>query len=97
MPRAALNPKLAAARPGLERILLVRLGSMGDIIHTLPALATLRRAFPAATLAWVVEERWADLLVARHGEPRPRSPQMPLVDVVHTCLLYTSPSPRDRG
>ena len=87
MPHAASKPEHAAARLKLERILLVRLGSMGDIIHTLPALATLRRAFPAATLAWVVEERWADLLVARGGGSRVRGPQMPLVDVVHTVNL----------
>ena len=87
MPHTTANPERAAARPDLERILLVRLGSMGDIIHTLPALATLRRAFPAATLAWVVEERWADLLVARGSASRNRGPQMPLVDVVHSVNL----------
>jgi lipopolysaccharide heptosyltransferase I len=81
----APNPELLAARRQLQRILLVRLGSMGDIIHTLPALATLRRAFPAAHLAWVVEERWADLLAARSAAPR--SPQMPLVDKVHSVNL----------
>ena len=87
MPPTAPNPEHAAARPELQRILLVRLGSMGDIIHTLPALATLRRAFPAATLAWVVEERWADLLAARGSGSHARGPQMPLVDVVHTVNL----------
>ncbi|HXZ29004.1 MAG TPA: glycosyltransferase family 9 protein [Terriglobales bacterium] len=87
MRRTAPNPKLAAAREGLERILLLRLGSMGDIIHTLPALATLRRAFPAATLAWVVEERWAGLLAARPGVSRPGSSEMPLLNAIHTVNL----------
>ncbi len=45
-----------------SRLLIVRLGSMGDIIHTLPAAATLRAAFPEAQIDWVVEERWKDLL-----------------------------------
>jgi heptosyltransferase I len=63
----------------------VRLGSMGDIIHTLPAVTALRRAFPEASLGWVVEERWAELLCAL-PEPRsgPRSLRRPLVDRLHT-------------
>jgi heptosyltransferase-1 len=44
------------------RILIVRLGSMGDIIHTLPALASLRRAFPQAKIAWVANQKWRPLL-----------------------------------
>lgn len=38
-----------------ERILIVRLGAIGDVVHTLPALAALRRAWPQAHLAWAVE------------------------------------------
>jgi heptosyltransferase I len=37
------------------RILIVRLGAIGDVVHTLPALAALRRALPGAYLAWIVE------------------------------------------
>lgn len=37
------------------RILVVRLGSLGDIIHTVPAVAALRRALPDARIDWVVE------------------------------------------
>jgi heptosyltransferase-1 len=68
-----------------RRLLIVRLGSMGDIIHTLPAATGLRRAFPEASLGWVIEERWAELLCTL-PEPRsgPRSPRRPLVDRVHT-------------
>jgi heptosyltransferase-1 len=66
-------------------LLIVRLGSMGDIIHTLPAATALRRVFPEVNLGWVVEERWAELLCTL-PEPRsgPRSPRRPLVDQVHT-------------
>lgn len=62
----------------------MRLGSLGDIIHTLPAVEALRNAFPAATIGWIVEERWAELLCSL-PTPRsgPRSPQRPLVDIVH--------------
>lgn len=46
----------------IARILIVRLGAMGDIVHTLPALASLRRAFPLAQITWVVDEKWRALL-----------------------------------
>jgi heptosyltransferase I len=66
------------------RLLIVRLGSMGDILHTIPAVMALRRAFPEAVLGWVIEERWADLLCAS-SEPRsgPLSIRRPLVDCLH--------------
>ena len=35
---------------------------MGDILHTLPAVATLKHNYPGARLTWVVEPRWAALL-----------------------------------
>src|SRR5580704_8924344 len=68
-----------------RRLLIVRLGSMGDIIHTLPAVTALRGAFPEASIGWIVEERWAELLCTL-PEPRsgPRSSRRPLVDRVHT-------------
>ncbi|HEY6185922.1 MAG TPA: glycosyltransferase family 9 protein [Terriglobales bacterium] len=72
----------------IERLLIVRLSAMGDIIHTLSAAGVLRKAFPDAMIGWVVEERWAELLctlpTARSG---PRSPQRPLADRVHTVNL----------
>src|SRR5215471_8312699 len=44
------------------RILVVRLGAMGDIIHTLPAVASLKHSFPGSHLTWTVESKWAPLL-----------------------------------
>jgi heptosyltransferase-1 len=44
------------------RILVIRLGAMGDIIHTLPAAASLKHSHPGSHLTWVVERRWAPLL-----------------------------------
>lgn len=35
---------------------------MGDIVHALPAVATLHRGFPGSQITWVVESRWAPLL-----------------------------------
>jgi len=45
------------------RILAVRLGSLGDIVHALPAVASLRAAFPAGRLDWLVETRWREFVV----------------------------------
>jgi heptosyltransferase I len=72
------------------RLLIVRLGSMGDIIHTLPAAFALRSAFPEAMMGWIVEERWAELLCA-WSEPRSgaRSPRRPLVDKLHVVDTKT--------
>jgi len=44
------------------KILVVRLGAMGDIVHALPAVATLKRSFPHAHLTWAVEPQWGALL-----------------------------------
>jgi heptosyltransferase-1 len=73
---------VSAADP--ESLLIVRLGAMGDIIHTLPAATALRNALPNTRIGWIVEERWAELLCARNF-PRSgrRSPARPLVDFVH--------------
>jgi heptosyltransferase-1 len=43
-------------------VLVVRLGSMGDVIHALPAVATLKYSFPGRHVSWVVDPRWACLL-----------------------------------
>ena len=44
------------------RLLIVKLGSIGDIIHTLPSLAAIRGALPDAEISWVAEERSAEIL-----------------------------------
>jgi heptosyltransferase-1 len=44
------------------RFLVVRLGSLGDIVHTFPAVAALRESFPAADIVWLTHPRWAFLV-----------------------------------
>jgi len=44
------------------KILFVKLGSIGDIVHTLPSLAAVRSAMPRAEISWVVERRSAEIL-----------------------------------
>ena len=44
------------------RFLIIRLGSLGDVIHGIPAAAALRRRFPQAPIDWLVDPRYAELL-----------------------------------
>ena len=50
-----------------RKVLIVRLSAFGDVVHVLPCLAALRRAWPEAKIGWVVEELAAPLL-AGHPE-----------------------------
>jgi heptosyltransferase-1 len=43
-------------------ILIVKLSAIGDVVHTLPALAALRKLYPGAHINWVIEEAAADLI-----------------------------------
>ena len=60
-------------------VLIVRLGAMGDVVHAIPAVAALRRAFPAARVDWLVE--------ARHREI------VDLVTAVDDTIVLERPSP----
>jgi lipopolysaccharide heptosyltransferase I len=44
------------------KLLIVRLGSLGDIIHAIPAAAAIRRAFPDAAIDWLVDVRHREIL-----------------------------------
>jgi lipopolysaccharide heptosyltransferase I len=48
-------------------ILIIRLSSLGDILHVLPAFQSLRAAYPDARIDWLVESRMAFLLSAVEG------------------------------
>jgi heptosyltransferase I len=68
----------------VRRLLIVRLSSMGDVIHALPAAAALRAALPDASIGWVIEQRWSELLCAQGSLlDGPIYEQKPLVDRVH--------------
>jgi heptosyltransferase I len=69
-----------------DRLLVVRLSAMGDIIHGMPAIAALRCAKPELQIGWLVEERWTELLCARDSERlAARSDLKPLADWVHVA------------
>lgn len=46
----------------MNRFLVIRLGSLGDLVHAVPAVAELRRAHPDAQIDWLVERPHAALL-----------------------------------
>ena len=46
----------------MASILVIRLGAMGDVIHALPAVTTLKRSFPDRKTIWLVSPRWIPLL-----------------------------------
>src|SRR5215813_11954826 len=45
------------------RILIVKLGAIGDVVHEMPALNALRRSMPEAHIAWAVEQGGAAKLL----------------------------------
>src|SRR5215469_13997936 len=53
---------LAQERNPEGRMLAIRLGAMGDIMFTLPAIASLKHSFPGWHLTWAIEPQWAPLI-----------------------------------
>lgn len=45
-----------------QKILIIKLSSLGDIVHALPAVAALRQQFPLAHVTWLVKTSWASIL-----------------------------------
>jgi heptosyltransferase-1 len=52
------------------RFLIIRLGSLGDVIHGIPAAAALRRHFPRGRIDWLVDPRYVELLDLVEGLDR---------------------------
>ena len=46
----------------MNRFLIVRLGSLGDVVHGIPVAAALRVRFPAARIDWLTDPRYVELL-----------------------------------
>lgn len=56
------NPRANRDNHSKDRFLLVRLSSLGDVVHALPAASALRDTFPAARIDWIIDPRWKRLL-----------------------------------
>jgi heptosyltransferase I len=77
---------LDAGRP--LRVLIVRIGAMGDVLHAMPAVAALRELHPEWFIGWAIEPGWSELLQTSADFDRMscgagRSERMPLVDQWH--------------
>ncbi len=46
----------------MQKFLIVRVSSLGDVVHNMPAVADIRRRYPGAQIDWLVEESFADLV-----------------------------------
>jgi len=46
----------------IQSILIIKPSSLGDIVHTLPAVAAIRDAHPRAEITWVINPEWTPLL-----------------------------------
>ncbi len=46
----------------MNSFLIVRLGSLGDVVHAIPFAAALREQFPAGRIDWMVDPRYAEVL-----------------------------------
>ena len=46
----------------MKRILIVKLSSIGDDVHALPVLRTIRHNLPNAYIAWIVEDKAMEML-----------------------------------
>ena len=51
-----------ADSPAVNRVLIVKLGALGDIVHAIPVAAALRRSFPAARIDWLVSAKHREIL-----------------------------------
>ena len=71
-----------------RRVLMVRVGAMGDVLHALPAVTALRRMWPEAAIDWVVDPRWAPLLVDEAG----RGPVVSRVHLAETKIWSHRPA-----
>ena len=46
----------------MNRILIIKLGALGDVVHAIPVAAALRRAFPSARIDWLIGPKHREIL-----------------------------------
>ena len=73
----------------MKSILIVRLGAMGDIVHSLPGAASLKHSFPGARITWIVEPAWVPLLEGNGFVDR----EFPLLDRIRRVTVETVKKP----
>ena len=88
-------PSTTLADRSFERILLIKLSSIGDVIHTIPLLNALRRRYPAARIDWLSKPTPAEFIrdlpaldeVLLYGENQTEAPQYKWDGVAHFARL----------
>ncbi|MCS7312170.1 MAG: glycosyltransferase family 9 protein [Acidobacteria bacterium] len=60
-------PEATVHRCAPLKVLVVRMSSFGDIVHTIPAITILRRYFPDAVIDWLVQARYDRLVSIVRG------------------------------
>ena len=58
---------MGSTMPDVQRILLIKPSSLGDIVHAFPVVAALKERWPAAQITWLVKRQWADLVERAEG------------------------------
>ncbi|MGH8778867.1 lipopolysaccharide heptosyltransferase I [Paraburkholderia sp.] len=53
-----------------QKILIVRVSSLGDVVHNMPVIADIRRRHPGAQIDWLVEESFVSLVQLVDGVHR---------------------------
>ncbi len=68
-PQSAADPPAASGRAAVtpRRVLIIKPSSLGDVVHALPVLDALRRAWPQAKISWLIAAPFAPLL---EGHPQ---------------------------
>ena len=56
------NSSLKPLKSDIRSILIIKPSSLGDIVHTLPAVTLIRETYPHARITWVINPEWAPLL-----------------------------------
>jgi heptosyltransferase-1 len=87
--------KMALAHRTFERILLIKLSAIGDVIHTIPLLHALRRRYPTARIDWLSKPTPASFLrglpgldsVLVYGENQTEAPQYNWDGITHFARL----------
>src|SRR3954465_4498603 len=46
----------------INRLLIVKLGALGDVVHAIPVAAALRRTFPSARIDWLISPKHREIL-----------------------------------
>src|SRR5262249_43330225 len=57
-----LSPAACRRFFSVQKILIVRVSSLGDVVHNMPVIADIRRRHPDAQIDWLVEESFVDLV-----------------------------------